>query len=68
MSHHRATVDSRPLLVVMETAKAWGATLGVLAGVRLVEVKTAMELILLAVTISFTVWQWIKAAQKHNKP
>lgn len=49
---------------MMETVKAWGATLGVIVLPRLVEIKTALELVLITVTIAFTIFQWIRAARK----
>jgi len=47
-----------------ETTKAWGATLGVIFGLRIVEVKAALELVLLLVTIAFTIFQWVRASKK----
>jgi hypothetical protein len=50
-----------------ETLRAWGATLGVLFGVRIVEIKTTLELILITVTIGFTLFQWAAAVRKRRK-
>jgi len=51
---------------ISDYLKTFGINGGVLAAVSLDSIETALSIVLLTVTISWTIWKWLRDSKKKD--